>query len=341
MSVNKRGLNFKLYIGIILGILATCVVILAVASKISVHILDACDEKYMKNYMEGEKGFISPWYEDGFHIVDEFFIDELSKIQNEKNIFVYGSSLSAISIDKTALEPEDGYNYRFFVCGNGCHRSNIILDNLVRKNHKYNKTDIVKYEISFSTFRYMDNSITETVLDKWGKYSCDSETLEISENSKLLSPLYKINTCLIKIQNVWEHFSDWFKLLGYKEPKAPGNYKNNYFDYNAVAESCMMDDSMKETVQNQIINLNGETTLLVEISPLPNGLLETEYGRTLNDYIDDELIPLLNENEIKYIDLRSVFEDEDFGDGVHLGYDASLKYTEVINAEINNIIRGE
>jgi len=333
-----KKFNFKLYIEVGLIIAVACILTLSALTLFSIKLTDALNINYMEPYMNGEAGFISPWYEDGLHMVDEYFLEEVDNIQDSRNVIVYGSSVSAISIDKQKLSPEDGYRYEFLVCGNGCHRSNRIMDNLVRTKHSYTKDDIVKYEISFSTFRSMDNSITETVINKWKKYSVDKESLEVTENTPLGAPLYLLNKNLIKIQNSWELFDSWRKQIGDPQPKAVGNFKNYYFTYTTVAADCCMEDYMQENVERQLQELNNDATLLVELAPTPPGLQATDYGVILNDYIDNRLIPMMEENNIRYTDLRNIFPDEKFGDGVHLGYEAKEEYTQIINDTVNDII---
>lgn len=310
-------------------------------TKLSICITNSLNDKYMTNYINGDSGFISPWYEDGLHIVDELFIEELDKIQPTKNVFVIGSSVSSISIDKNLLTPANDYTYRFFVCGNGCYRSDIILDNLIRQNHEYTKDDIVKYELSFSTFRSTNKTITESVIDKWGAYKVNDDTLSVSKNTPILQPIYSVNKELITIQNSWELFDSWRQQRKDPQPKAVGNFKNYYFNYDTIASLCYMDDNMKDAVEAQLLDLNDKTTLVVELAPTPKGLQDTDYGKQLNEYIDERLVPLLYENNISYIDLRNQFEDSEFGDGIHLGYNARIENSKIINDEINEIINNK
>lgn len=339
--MNSNRFNYKLYIVSILISGVICLLVLQGLTKLSIIVTNSLNEKYMTNFINGDEGFSSPWYEDGLHIVDELFIEELDKINQDKNIFVLGSSVSSISVDKNLLTPDDDYSYRFMVCGNGCYRSTIILDNLIRENHEYTKNDIVKYEVSFSTFRSTNKTITESVIDKWGAYKVDDETLSVRKNSGLLKPLYEINENLIIIQNSWELFDSWREQRRDPQPKAVGNFKNYYFNYDTIASLCYMDDEMKDKVEAQLLDLNDKTTLVVELAPTPAGLQNTDYGKMLNEYIDERLIPLLEENNIAYYDIRNQFDDSEYGDGIHLGYEAKIENSKIINEEINKIINNK
>lgn len=81
--------------------------------------------------------------------------------------------------------------------------------------------------------------------------------------------------------------------------------------------------------------------MVIELSPIPQGLLATDYGKEYNYYVDNELIPKLISNGIQYLDYRYRYEDSEFADGVHLGYNAGIDYTNELNKDLNNIINNK
>lgn len=332
-----RALTEYVFTVSVIGVVA--LFLLYLGGKGAIAVTDAANEYYLSYYKEGVEGFVSPWYKDGLHIVDEEFIDELDQLkEHENNIITIGSSMSVIPLREEEVALEEDYRYLFLVCGNGSWRSDQIMDNLVRRADGYDASDIVKFEVSFSTFRDMEKSITETTLDKWGKYSV-GRNLAVRENSLIERPVYWVNIQLLRIQNVWELFVSWLEQIRMPEPKGLGNFKNNYFNYEGVADSCNMTDAMKESVEKEILRLNQDSNLVVELSCLPAGLAATDFGEKLNAYIDGEMIPLLEQNGIPYLDYRRDYADEEFADGVHLSYEAACRYTRKLNDDLNEIIR--
>ena len=336
---NKKGIISYLVIGISIVIIA--VILIFALGKCSELVTEYANNYYRQFFIDEEPGFSSPWYVKGLHKVDEAFIYSTKPIKGNA-VYVVGSSVSSNSIDEETESLDDGYVYRTLVCGNGCHRSNRILINLGREAGLFKLDDIIKYEVSFSTFRDVEKTISETVIDKWGKYSVNDD-LSIDENTVFLAPLYAINIELIKIQNTWELITSWWEQTNHEDryplPRGYGNFKNNYFNYDAVADSCNYSDKYAESVIEDIDGLHEEYNTVVEISPIPRGLLETEYGQKLNTFIEQELIPHLDENGITYRDLRNDFDDSEFADGVHLSYEAELSYTKQLNEDMNKIIK--
>ena len=335
---NKNGIFQYLKIGFLIVLVAFAFIFLL--GKVSEKITAYADNYYRNYFLNEEPGFSAPWYVKGLHKVDEAFIYNLSKDYNP-HVFLIGSSVSSNSIDADTVSLNENYTYKALVCGNGCYRSNRIFINMGEKAGLFTDKDIIKYEVSFSTFRDSEKTITETVLDKWGKYSVN-EDLTINENSLLKSPLYRINVELIKIQNVWEIFTSWWEQTNHPDryplPRGYANFKNNYFNYDAVADSCHFTEEYAESVLKDIDELNDKYVEVVEISPLPQGLLNTDYGQLVNEFIDNELIPHLDKKGIRYRDLRNAFEDREFADGVHLSYEAEVKYTNELNDYMNDVI---
>lgn len=332
------------YLGSVFAICLVAIGIILLLGSFSVKITDKLNSKYLADYKNDVQGVSSPWYKNGFHIVDESFISELDEIDNSsKNVITIGSSLSMIPFQQQEAELPDGYEYHFLICGNGSWKSDRILYNLIKADSGIKKDDIVKLELSYSTFRNPNTTITESILDKWGKYSVDKDSYEIVSNSRLLLPAYYINEQLIKIQNVWELGYSCIEQLSdetdsYDNRIIPGNFRNNYFNYDSVAASCYIDDDMKSFMKEFIEEINSENKLIIEISPLPEGLCDTEYGSRFDEYVDDELIPFLNDSGIRYFDYRADYANEDYSDGVHLGYEAGVAYTKKMNEDLKNVI---
>ncbi len=328
------------YLLILLLVLFGAVGVVYGLAALSVAVLDGLNNRNMGYYKDEMRGVSSPWYLNGFHIVDEGFVDELYEMKNwEKDVVNIGSSLSVISFQPTITQLKDGYEYRFLVCGNGCWKSDEQLYNIYKASGAEGKDDIVKLEVSFSTFRDMDVSITETVIAKWRRFRVNGDN-SVTKTSPLLIPVSHLNLQLIRIQNVWELGSDCITQWksGTEDIIIPGNFRNNYFNYDTVASNCHMTKDMQKHVEALIDRIDSEHTLVVELSPLPRGLAQTEYGQQLNDYIDNDLIPALKEKGIRYFDYRTDYEDDEFCDGVHLGYDAGVRYTRKLTAELDSVI---
>lgn len=334
----KKGI--RIYVLICAAvILAACLLIHGIA-LLSVGILDRLDEKYLSYYKENRKGVSAPWYRDGLHIVDEGFIRELEEKSPQKaDVIAIGSSMTIMPFNPKKAE-DNGYAYRFLVCGNGCWKSDRQLYELYREAGCENEDDIIKLEVSFSTFRDMETTITQTILDKWDKYSVFGEE-RIRQEPGWLSPVYALNLDLMRIQNLWEIGKDM--AFGDEDPfgsgeRIPGNFLNNYFSYEAVAESCNMTADMKEYMKDLMEDISSDHRLVVELSPLPAGLAATDFGQQLTAYMDEELIPCLEERGIPYFDYRYDYRDSEYCDGVHLGYEASLRYTGKLRKDMNGVM---
>jgi hypothetical protein len=329
----------KISYAIVLGLIVlTSSFFVFLAGKGAEFFTEKANDYYMPYYQSGVRGFSSPWYKNGLHIVDEGFINELAILkEHENNIITIGSSLSIISLRTDCIKLDKDYQYVMLTCGNGSWRSDRILDSLVRNSEGYDKDDIVKFEVSFSTFRDMERSITESTLDKWGEYSA-KKILQVKKNTMLEAPIYRLNIELLKIQNVWELGQSYLEQISVEEPKGIGNFKNNYFNYQSVADTCNINEEMIRSVENEILAISKDTNLVVELSYIPDGLTKTEFGEEFMNYIEEQLIPYLEAYHIPYFDYRNDFTEEEYADGVHLSYDASKKYTEQLNKDLNAMI---
>ena len=328
------------YVPMVLGIFAGSIFILFLLQRGAIAYTDHMNEKYRAAFEAGERAISSPWYENGLHLVDEAFIDELDHIRDRDCIVSLGSSLSRISMMESSAGDRD---FAFLVCGNGNLVSDELLYNLAELDGALGEGDVIKLEISHCTFKDNDNVITATILDKWGRYSLrEGSSIEPVKNTDLLLPVYKINTWLIKIQNMWELLSDQvsgsYSLLrgSYNYDRViPGNFRNNYFNYELLAEDMEISREKKEKLQELIEKLSAEHRLVVEISPLNPELEKLSQGQEFDSYLDGELLPYLEGKGIEYIDFRGEFSEEDFTDGVHLGYEAGRAYSERLGQELS------
>jgi len=292
----------------------------------------------------------SPWYDEGYHIVDESILAELPAMKKrDKNIVSIGSSLSVISFNRDEAQLPDGYEYSMLVCGNGSWKSDRQLYNLAVADDAIGSDDIIKLEMSYSTFRDAYTTITKTTVDKWGRYGIDDEEPEndetVTANPAVFGPIYFLNKEMVRIQDVWELGRDaaqqaYYGLRGIDVGHRfiPGNFWNNYFAYDAVAATCNMKDEYKSYMTDTMELIRKDHTLIVELSPLPAGLAQTDYGKELTEYYEEELIPYLESEGITYFDYRDDFDDSEFADGVHLGYSAGVKYTRQLNKDISAFI---
>lgn len=304
---------------------------------------EVCDTHYYNIYKKDNKGYIAPWYTNGLHIVDEGFINEVSRLNSDEvvpgHVFVIGSSLSAMEYDPVKQHLRNGYPLYMFASGSGSWRTNIILDNLIRSNYSYTKKDIVKLEVSYSTFRNADDeTIIESSIDKWGRYSV-KEDFGVVENTPLLQPVYDMNVNLMKIQNMWEIVSTYFSPTYRKAQIGPANYRNNYFNHEDTSEHIAVTDDKIELIKSQIINLGSKTNVVIELSPISPELESTPNGQKYTEFVEKELKPWLKENEITCLDYRDQFSEQEFIDGAHLSYKASLRYTRRMNMDLNQMIR--
>lgn len=334
--MDKKENFLTKYFLALLSVFLLAVLIIFSLGKISEKITEKTDSFYFDYYLNEEPGFSSPWYKKGLHRVDESFIYSLKKT-DKKTLYAIGSSFTSNNINDETVDL-NGYDYKCLVCGNGNYRSSKILYNLGKKADIFKPEDIIKYEVSYSSFRDNNNTITESVVNKWGKYSVNDD-LEIKENPKVFDLAYRLNIELIKIQNVWELVCSYFEQQTHKEryptPRGYGNYKNYYFNYESVADSCFICEEYEKTVLNDIDEINSNYTTTVEISPLQEGLLNTEFGTEVNRFIEEDLIPYLDKKGISYIDYRFDYDDSEFADGVHLSYKSTIKHTEKLNQFIN------
>lgn len=335
----KKG--WQKYIIVTAAIFLAAILILLGISQLAVCVTDSLNEKYLTAFKAKERGISSPWYENGYHIVDEGFVEQLDKIDAaHRNIVTIGSSLSLISFRKDELKLPDDYGMVFLVCGNGSWKSDMQLYDLY-KLRQGNDQDIVKLEVSFSTFRYVGTTITESVIDKWGRYKIDDKG-HVQECSALMAPAYFVNKQLLRIQNMWELGYDAYEQIIARDSSyseiVPGNFRNNYFNYDQVASGIVIDDEKKQSVLSTIDDISASRTLVVELSPMPPSLLATENGRAVYEYMDKELIPYLEANNIQYFDYRNLYTDDRFCDGLHMDYETGSEYTKLVSENMTKVI---
>lgn len=359
----------KKYIAAVISIPVAAILFVLLASRAAICITDSLNAKYMPLYRDGATGVSSPWYDAGYHIVDGRFIEEMSRMEeDEKKVISIGSSVCVVPFHSEIANEKSDFAYRFMTCGNGCWKSDQILYGLLKEADLIGEGDLIKLEISFSTFRDPGTTITESMLDKWGKYSVhyadpDDRYADpvIERNSALLTPVHALNAQLIRVQSVWDLTLDWADQVfhgshgsglteraaefgiradgSYDQNNIPGNFRNNYYNPEAVADTLTISGVIEEKTEALISEINAENNLVVELSPIPDNLLQTPFGQEYKDYIDNRLIPYLDDNGIGYVDYRYDYAMEEYADGVHLGYDAGIRYTEKILEDMNGYQR--
>ena len=339
-------MKIRNYFGYIAVILLLSNGILFLMGRFAIAFTENCDKHYYDYYKKNYKGYISPWYTNGLHIVDEGFIDSLdsmvSSTNDTGNIIAIGSSLTAMEFDpeKQKERLKDHYDMYVFASGSGSWRTNIVLDNLIRTEYDYTDKDIVKLEVSYSTFRNADEmTIAESTIEKWGKYHVNDD-LSVRKNTWLLSPVYAMNVELMRMQNVSEILTSYFSKKDMDAGVGPANYRNNYFNHESVAETFATTEERIEMIESQILRLANDTNVVVEFSPIAPGLKKTERGREYTNCVKKVLKPFLKKNKIKYLDYRGNYREEEFIDGAHLSYDASIRYTLKLDHDLNKIIDG-
>ncbi|MCR4744768.1 MAG: hypothetical protein K5894_06000 [Lachnospiraceae bacterium] len=332
------------YIIYVIAIIVVSGILLHFAGIASEAFTEVCDDHYYEYYKKDYKGYISPWYTDGLHVVDEGFIHSLQMLTHSKNdtgnIIAIGSSLTAMEFDaeKQKERLRDSYDMYVFASGSGSWRTNLVLDNLIRTEYEYTDKDIVKLEVSYSTFRNADNlTIAEATIDKWGKYRVEDD-FSVKKNTWLLAPVYAMNVDLMRIQNVAEIVTSYFNKTEMDAGIGPANYRNNYFNHESVAESFAVTDERIDLIESQILRLDNDTNLVVEFSPMAPGLKKTKNGKEYNTCVKKVLKPFLKEHRIKYLDYRGNYKETEFIDGAHLSYDASIRYTLKLDHDLNKII---
>lgn len=354
----------KKYITTVLAIFIAAVLFIVFLGRIAISLTDHLNNVYAPLFKENATGVSSPWYDRGYHIVDSRFIEEMSRLEaDSKSVIAIGSSVCVIPFHDEIVDEQSQYSYRFMTCGNGSYKSDRILYQLLTEESLIKDSDIIKLEISFSTFREQPFTITETILDKWGKYKVvyeddklDSE-FRIQRSPKIFDPLYIFNTYLIRIQNMWDLGMDYMDQIldkshgiglterasefgvntngSYDTLIIPGNFRNNYFNPEAVANSLDFSEDIMDETEDLIMDISRDNNLLVELSPLPPNLGKTEFGTKYKNYVESRLIPFLDENDISYVDYRDDYRQDEYADGVHLGYEAGIKYTEKIEEDVN------
>ena len=349
---------------VVAAVLIAAILFIILAGRLAISLTDHLNSVYEPLYMENATGVSSPWYYRGYHIVDSRFIEEMSMLEKgDKSVIAIGSSVCVIPFHDELINEESPYSYRFMTCGNGCYKSDRILYQLLKEEDLIKDSDIIKLEISFSTFREPSVTITETMLDKWGKYKVvyDDEVkktgLRIQRSPKIFDPLYALNTYLIRIQSVWDLSMDYLDQVpgnshgkgltqraaefgvrtngSYDDLIIPGNFRNNYYNPEAVADTLDISEDIMNETEKIIKDIEQDNNLMIELSPMPPNLYDTEFGIKYRDYVDNRLIPFLTANDIDYVDYRDDYRQEEYADGVHLGYEAGIRYTEKIEEDIN------
>jgi len=77
--------------------------------------------------------------------------------------------------------------------------------------------------------------------------------------------------------------------------------------------------------------------LVVDLMFMHPDLQSSLAAQQFNTYIEESLIPFLNENGIAYLDHRLTYTLSDFADSTHLNGKARLKYTSLIQSELKEL----
>lgn len=248
----------------------------------------------------------------------------------DHNFILFGTSTAIVGPLKSELQLPEGFTFINASSGSATISGMIVMKNfLQKKNYQLTSQDIVKIDISPATFgaKKLDQEVITSALEYGGVFEVGDD---MTVTSSILSPLYQnISWNARDIQKAGEYF-----YVNATEHSFDSIYLTPEMNFKGYHKLLNFSKEKKGLVENFITETAAETSLIVDIVYMHPQLQTAEAGILFNRYIDEELIPYLENNNIQYRDNRFLFSESDFVDGTHLNYQARERYTASINEDL-------
>ena len=244
-------------------------------------------------------------------------------------IITFGASTSILGMLEDELNTS--LIYRDASSGSASIQSMMIMKNYLElKNDDILSTCIIKVDISPVIFKdaHYENEVITSALEYASIYDVHDD-LSVTRN--IFSPIsqfYGMGTRYI--EKAYEYFrakKDW----SIDELFLPA-----IGDWSQYHRQMTITQTKKEMVMSFITDIPIDNCI-VDILYQNNELKESQAGLKFNEYIDDELIPFLNENYISFIDSRDSVDSSYFLDSNHLSYEGRVLYTRYIDNELKKV----
>lgn len=322
-----------------------------------------------QNYSDFEKGITR--YQpkpNGLDWETNQIYNEVNNLSSGKNIFLYGSSTTREGILPDRVNIPNNWTVHNFGIRGASIQCFKMLSNYLNSysNHKPDKNDIIAVHICYPIFvdKPSGNENMKTFIEKSGEYIVD-ESENVTGTTNYLLRIWELGS--EKIYNslflfIWDGAEFSLKNQIY-------SYVKSLFirhdiisqDPNAIQEvrgSMNIDDFLKQfdgywenLTRNTsypghntqkfielIDDLNNQSNVVIIdmyiTSRLRNSTKEAEYSR----WVNNELVPHLNERKIPYINFTSSIPDIEYADSSHLLINGRDRYTDLFNKEITKII---
>lgn len=223
----------------------------------------------------------------------------------------------------------------------------LLIDYLEAKGYTYTKDNYLLLDMGTSTIRNVEyhNMAAVANINTWGDFYV-TQNLELTRKSYVTSAIKRY---LFPIEqnckHLWESMTS--KLKAGAKMEAAEAVEQNYQElYQAQLEEwndftkdfTYLTEEQKESFKQRLMELNERSNVIVNFVYITQAHADANEGHVFNAYIDNELMPFLEEHGIAYIDSRYEFGWEDYGDRAHLTEMGQEKYTDFIMQEIYQIM---
>lgn len=318
----------KKYIFNLLKMTVLLILCFCVLGHLCEYYTDTIDAQYQQRSQQED--FIVPSTQGNGMGLD--YIYRFPQISGSK-IVLYGASTSIVGLLDDGLSSQ--YELLRACSGSATIQAYQVMKSyLETENMQANEDDLVKIDISPVLFKKntLKNEVIVSALEYASLYEVSSQ-LEVSRQPFYhISRLFGLNSR--RMQKAYEYVCQYFQ---------DGNYDalftTNANQWDGYEKLLSFDQGTKKQIESFILSY-ANNHVVVDVLYMHSSLIDSEAGRLFNEYVDQELIPFLEENQIHYIDSRLAVDDQYYIDNTHLNYQGCQIYTAYVDQKLKEELGG-
>jgi len=300
--------------------------------------------------------------------------NDINQLSDHNNIFLIGSSTVMYGLLSYESTIPENWSIHNMAIGGGVSVSEMMLMiNYLNSyaNHKPDKSDVIVIHIFYPSFKVAPENeqyITQ-IIEAYGVYSIDKnlqvhgympdiyrewmsskETIRMAIDSftgiNMFSFSGSLLTKLLKISNNITNFflktqvqpsvDSYNSIYTYHSPAQIVEYKDFWTRFTASIPGYP--NSETEKFKDFLAKLNSQTNVIVVNMYLPSWQRDIEKQKGYEEWMQSDLVPFLEENQIAYVDFSNSFKDEEYADSGHLNKAGREHFTKLFDDAIKPIL---
>lgn len=313
----------KKYCVILLVISFLSVTLLQGVALLSTKYVSSVDEIYQEYAKSDDSSILYPQINGSAMGLDQVYrIEQKNLNETGPTMINFGNSTSILGILPNEFEDKQTLDYVNAAYGSATIFGFHIMYNFLKElDYQINEDTIIKIDVSAALFK--KRTFNQDVLVSALEYA---DVYDVQDNYEVIAqPLAKLKNQLGKNSHNFD------KATEYIYAKMTNGYDSMYetktHSFSGYHKDLQIDKENMMLLQ-QFIELFPHNQVIVEATYMHSELRNSKTGEIFEKYVEEELIPYLEEKEIRFLDARVVLDDEYFIDSTHLNYSGRKYYTQ-------------